>query len=246
MRMTIVGKNPHAGGAECIIFGHVGIANHRFAPIDPEMREVAGGELSSRGGWEVRPMRPGANLSIAPALVGAEAQEPDCRTTGRLVLVSHSWSGVLRIDNIGRRYTVDLYSEETRLVLLDLVDEIMVDITRLAATENGALTLPDMTGENIVNHVAAGHAWFRFLERDADYDPGLLRRAIERCRRQPDDRLKLRLLAALLPRLTAPPAPVPPPPAPPPPPGDATRLNDELRLLAAAVEGLALRGAAGA
>jgi hypothetical protein len=241
MRMTVVGSNPRAGGAECIIFGHVGVENHRFMPVGPELQ---GKELSSRGGWEVRPMRPGADLSTARALVGAEAQTPDCRTTGRLVLVSHSWSGMLRIDNIGRKYTVDLYSEETRLVLLDLVNEIMVDVTRLAATENGVLVLPDMTPENIVAHVAADRAWFRFLERDGDYDPGPLRRAIERLRRQPDDKLKLRLVAALLPWLTAPRAAIVAPP--PPPIEDAARLRDELRLLAAAVEGLALRGAAGA
>ena len=193
-------------------------------------------------------MRPGDGLGLAPALVGAKAEGDSCRTSGRLVMVSHSWSGVLQINNVGRKYTIDLYSEETRLVLLDIVNEIMVDVTRLAAAENGALKLPDMTVEDVVRHVADGQAWFRLIDRDADFHPGLARQAIEWLRGKPDDRLKLRLLAALLPRLAARPAPpappTPPPPAPPAPIEDTARLRDELRLLAAAVEGLALRGAA--
>ncbi len=245
MRMSIVGRNPCAGGSECIIFGHVGAATHRFAPISPDMRDVArkGDELSLRGGWDVRPMLPGNGLATAPALVGAEAQGTSCRTTGRLVLVSHSWSGVLQINNIGRKYTIDLYAEESRLVLLDLVNEIMLDVTRLASAENGVLKLPAMTLDNIVGHIVAEQAWFRLLDRDADFDPGLLRRTVERFRRQPDEALKFRLLTALLPKLAARPA-SPAPPASPPPVEDAARLRDELRLLAAAVEGLALRATA--
>ncbi len=249
MRMTIVGKNPRAGGSECIIFGHFNATSHHFTPIRPTSRDAQGKreELSWEGGWDVRPMRPGDGLGVAPALVGSHAQGDSCRTTGRLVLVSHSWSGVLQINNIGRKYTIDLYSEETRLVLLDIVNEIMVDVTRLAVAESGALKVPDMSVEDVVRHVADGRAWFRLLDRDADFDPGALRRAIEWLRGKPDDRLKVRLLAALLPRLAARPAPfvAPPPPAPPPAPlEDLGRLRDELRLLAAAVEGLALRGAA--
>jgi hypothetical protein len=248
MRMTIVGKNPRAGGSECIIFGHFNAANHRFTPLSltsgpaRSKRE----ELSWEGGWDVRPMRPGDGHGLAPALVGHKVEGDSCRTTGRLVMVSHSWSGVLQINNIGRKYTIDLYSEETRLVLLDIVNEIIVDVTRLAAAENGELRLADMTVEDVVRHVADGHAWFRLLDRDSDFDPGALRRAVEWWRGKPDDRLKARLLAALLPRLAARPAPTiahaPHPPAPPL--EDAARLRDELRLLAAAVEGLALRSAA--
>jgi hypothetical protein len=243
MRMTIVGKNPRAGGSECIIFGHFNVANHRFTPVSltPSPTRSKREELSWEGGWDVRPMRPGEGHDLAPALVGHKAEGDSCRTTGRLVLVSHSWSGVLQINNIGRKYTVDLYSEETRLVLLDIVNEIIVDVTRLAAAEKGALGLADMTIEDVVRHVTDGRAWFRLLDRDSDFHPGALRRAVEWLRGRPDDRLKVRLLAALLPRLAAPPAPTFA--LAPPPLEDTARLRDELRLLAAAVEGLALRGA---
>ena len=246
MRMTIVGKNPRAGGSECILFGHFDAASHRFAPVSLESRDAQGKrkELFWEGGWDVRPMRPGDGLGLAPALVGNGAEGDYCRTTGRLVLVSHSWSGVMQINNIGRKYTIDLYSEETRLGLVDVVNEIMIDVTRLAVAENGALRLPDMKVEDVVRHVADGHAWFRLLDRDGDFDPGALRRAIEWLRGKPDDRLKVRLLAALLPRLAARPAQTAALAPPPPPPEETTRLRDELRLLAAAVEGLALRGAA--
>jgi len=247
MRMTIVGKNPHAGGSECVIFGHFSATGDRFAPIGEELPDAHGkrAELSWQGGWDVRPMRPGDGLGVAPALVGALDQGDYCRTSGRLVLVSHRWSGVLQINNIGRKYTIDLYSEETRLVLLDVVNEIMIDITRFAAAEHGALRLPDMRIEDVVRHAVDDEAWFRLLDRDADFDPGALRRAIEWLRGKPADRLKVRLLAALLPRLATRPAPAlaiaqPPPPAL----EDAARLRDELRLLAAAVDGLALRDAA--
>jgi len=249
MRMTIVGKNPRAGGSECVIFGHFNAVSHRFTPIRPTPdAQVSREELSWEGGWDVRSMRPGDGLGVAPALVGSKAEGDSCRTTGRLLMVSHSWSGVLQINNIGRKYTIDLYSEETRLVLLDIVNEVLVDVTRLAVAENGALKLPDMSVEDVVRHVADGQAWFRLIDRDANFDPGALRRAIEWLRGKPDDRLKVRLLAALLPRLAARPAPPPPPaplPAPPHAPlEDTARLRYELRLLAAAVEGLALRGAA--
>ncbi len=51
--------------------------------------------------------------------------------------------------------------------------------------------------------------------------------------------MRLSLMAALLPKLTAAvPAAPPPPPAPP---AETGRLADEVRMLAAAVEGLALR-----
>jgi hypothetical protein len=247
MRMTIVGKNPRAGGSECIIFGHFDAVSHRFAPVNLESRGAPDrrGGLSWEGGWDVRPMRPGDGLSLAPALVGVRAEGDYCRTTGRLVLVSHRWSGMLQINNIGRKYTVDLYSEVTRLVLLDIVNEIMVDVTRLAVAGDGALRLPDMRVEDVVRHVVDEGAWFRLLDRDGDFNPGALRGAIEWLRGKPDDRLKVRLLAALLPRLAAQPTPTAAP-APEPPREDTARLRDELRLLAAAVEGLALRGAASA
>ena len=54
-------------------------------------------------------MRPAPALAAPGA--GRPAQRDFCRTTGRLVLVSHNWSGVLQINNIGRKYTVDLYSD---------------------------------------------------------------------------------------------------------------------------------------
>ncbi len=241
MRMTIVGSNPRSGGSECIVFGHVGCSTHRFTPVGPGARgdRAQGEEFSAHGDWEIRSMRPGAGLETSPALVGSTAQSGYGRTTGRLVLVSHSWSGVLQINDIGRKYTIDLYSAQTRLVLLDVVHEIIVDVTPFAAAENGVLALPEMPVEAIVKRIVAAEVWFRFLERDADFRPDPLRRAIEVFRRQPTEALKLRLMSALLPKLAAR-AAVPPPPAA----GEPTRLRDELRLLAAAVDGLALRARA--
>jgi hypothetical protein len=186
-------------------------------------------------------MRPGAGLETAPALVGSAAHGGYGRTTGRLVLVAHNWSGRLQINNIGRKYTIDLYSPRTRLVLLDIVHEIIVDVTSFAAVENGVLALPPLPVETILDHIVEADAWFRLLDRDADFRPDPARRAIEVFRRQPADALKLRLMSALLPKLAARCA------APPPPPAAAEapmRLRDELRLLAAAVDGLALRARA--
>ena len=243
MRMTIVGKNPHAGGSECIIFGHVD-GEGAFAPVTRGAESQAEG-LSAHGSWDVREMRPAAGVSTAPALVGWNAGGDYCRTTGRLVIVSHKWSGRLQLNDIGRKYTVDLYSQDTRLVLLDAVNELLVDVTSLATTANGVLALPKMTLDPLIGHILDGNAWFRFLEPDADFDPGLVRRTIERFRRRPGEKIRLRLLSALLPSIAARRAAAPPPsPAPLPPAEDTTRLRDELRLLAAAVEGLALRGAA--
>ena len=253
MRMTIVGKNPHAGGSECIIFGHVA-DDDSFAPVRLNMRDAGADNeaLSAHGRWELREMRPAADVSMAPALVGWNAGDDYCRTTGRLVIVSHRWSGKLQLNDIGRKYTVDLYSQATRLVLLDVVNEIMVDVTSLAATADGVLALPKMSLEILVEHILERNAWFRFLERDADFEPGLARRTIERFRRRKGEKVRLRLLSSLLPLVaarrapgSAPPAPAPAPPPPSQPPAEeASRLRDELRLLAAAVEGLARRGAA--
>ena len=256
MRMTIVGKSQRAGGSECIIFGHVA-GDDSFAPVTPGKDDAKGdGEaLSAHGRWEVREMRPGAGAATAPAFVGWNAGDDYCRTTGRLIVVSHRWSGVLQFNDIGRKYTIDLYSRETRLVLLDVVNEIMVDVTSLAATADGVLALPKMKQETLIEHIRDHSAWFRFLERDDDFEPGLARRTIERFRRRRGEKVRLRLLSSLLPMLAArpahaalPPAPAPPP-APPPAPlpprtEEGTGLRDELRLLAAAVEGLARRGAA--
>jgi hypothetical protein len=237
MRMTIVGSNPRSGGSECIIFGHFGRDDHRFAPVGA----AEGDGFSAHGEWEVRPMRPGAGLETAPALVGSLAKGGYGRTTGRLVLVSHNWSGKLQINNIGRRYTIDLYSPQTRLVLLDVVHEIMVDVTPLAALDNGVLALPALPVATIFEHIVEADAWFRFVDRDADFRPDVVRRAMEACRPQPTDALKLRLMSALLPKLAARAVvPLPPPPAPETP----LRLRDDLRLLAAAVDGLALRARA--
>ncbi len=245
MRMAIVGKNPRAGGSECIIFGHVGRRNHRFHPITLDMpREDRSRELSAYGGWDIRDMRPGARFANAPALVGGASPDEYCRSSGRLLIVSHRWSGVLQVNDIGRKYTIDLYSEPTRLVLLDAINGVMVDVTELAAAESGALQLPPMSTEAIVRHIVDSGAWFRFLDSDPDFDPGPLRRAIEVFRRQPAERLRLRLLSALAPALAArAPISLPAAPSAPPPQGEA-RLADEVRLLAAAVEGLALRAPA--
>jgi hypothetical protein len=193
-------------------------------------------------------MRPGPDLGLALALVASSAGGDYCLTTGRLLMVAHRWSGVLQINDIGRKYTVDLYSQETRLVLLDVVNEITVDVTGQASTTDGVLTLPDMNSEMIVKHILGATAWFSFLERDADFEPGPTRRAIELFRRRPTEKLRDRLIGALLPTVNARPAPVVamPRPAPAFAPSfeDPNRFRDELRLLASAVEGLALRSAA--
>ena len=94
-------------------------------------------------------------------------------------MVAHRWSGVLQINDIGRKYTIDLYSQETRLVLLDVVNEVMVDVTGLASTADGALKLPPMNTATIVKHILEFAAWFSFLEADADFEPGPARRTIE-------------------------------------------------------------------
>ena len=44
-------------------------------------------------------------------------------------------------------------------------------MTALAATVNGALALPPLPPQAIVEHIVAHDAWFRFLDRDADFDP---------------------------------------------------------------------------
>ena len=242
MRMAIVGKNPCAGGSECIVFGHVGRDTGRFAPITLDMRQTSrkGDELSAHGHWDVRPMLPGDGLQLAPALVGATGDGAWCHTSGRMIVVSHNWSGVLQIDNIGRRYLVDLFSDVTRLALLDVVNEIMVDVTRLAVVDAVGVRLPDMTVERILSHIVEEDAWFRFLDVDSAYRPSALRQAIEAFRARPGDRLKMRLVSALTPKLAARLAAPPSPPAPPPS-EEAARLRDELRCLAAAVDGLALR-----
>jgi hypothetical protein len=247
MRMTIVGSNPRAGGSECILFGHVGRQSDRFEPIEREPRATGAriSELSAYGGWEVREMRPGADLGLALALVAASAGGDYCRTTGRVLMVAHRWSGVLQINDVGRKYTIDLYSQETRLVLLDVVNEIIVDVTGLASTADGMLKLPNMNTGTIVKHILESAAWFRFLERDFDFEPGLARRTIELFRRRPADALRNRLIQALLPAVNTRAAPIAAiPPQPAPSLEDTNRLRDELRLLASAVEGLALRAPA--
>jgi hypothetical protein len=234
MRMTIVGSNPRAGGSECVVFGRLG-ADHSFIPVSPKARSGGDEDFATQGGWEVRPMRPAPALADALALVG-RAQGDSCRITGRLVLVSHDWSGVLQINDIGRKYTVDLYSPTTRLTLLDAVHEVLVDVTALATTVNGALALPPLPPQAIVEHIVDHDAWFRFLDRDADFEPGPWRRTVEAFRPSKGAALKMRLMSALLPKLAlraaAPLAGATEVPA---------RMRDELRLLAAAVEGLSLR-----
>ncbi len=237
MRLTIIGRNPRAAGSECVIFGHFARGDGAFVAVGADPRQ---GELAVHGGWELREMRPGAALGTAPAWVGWTEGADYCRTGGRLLMISHRWSGVLAINNVARRYLVDLYSEQTRLTLLDVDNEIMLDVGGLARAETGGLSLPALTDETLVRHVAETGAWFRFLDADADFRPGWLRRGLAAFRRAPDDRLKLRLVAARPPSVAERPAE----PAPPPPPFDDANLRDELRLLAAAIEGLALRAPA--
>jgi hypothetical protein len=130
-------------------------------------------------------------------------------------------------------------------LLVDVVNEIQVDVTGLASTVGGVLKLPDVTIDAIADHILGSGAWFRFLERDPVPDPRLTRRTIERLRRPPGEALKRRLVCGLLPAVNARQAPVIAAPPPPPAPAqeDTKRLRDEMRLLAAAVEGLALRAA---
>lgn len=238
MRLKIVGHHPRAHGSECVIFGYVGADGRGFRPIRPDMREGGPSELSASGSWDARPMRPGLGTETAPALVGMQAGADQCRTTGRLIVLSHSWSGQLQINNIDRKYTVDLYSDVTRLLLLDLVAEIMVDVSAIAHLEDGAIRLPDLTQDIIIGAIVEHRAWFRFLAPDADFSPGLLRRAL--AWRQPrTDAFKLQIVSRLLPELSTPPAA----PALSAPISGAEQ-RDEMRLLAAAVEGLALRATA--
>ena len=234
MRLTIVGRNPRAAGSECVIFGHIASRDGAFVPVNSNLVQ---GELAAYGGWEVREMRPGVEQAMAPALVGWTEGADYCRTSGRLLLISHRWSGVLQINNVARKYIVDLYSEQTRLMLLDVGNEVMIDVGGLVVAGAGGLSLPAITADGLVRHVADAGAGFRFLDPDDGFRPGLLRRAVEAFRRRPDDRLKWRLVAALLPNVAARRV------APAPPPDDAG-LRDELQLLAAAVEGLALRAPA--
>lgn len=183
-------------------------------------------------------MQPGVGTETALALVGAEVGADYCRTTGRLVVLSHSWSGQLQINNADRKYTVDLYSDVTRLVLLDLVAEIMVDVSAIAQLEDGAIRLPNLTNDLILRAIVEHHAWFRFLAPDAGFSPGLLRRALGW--RQPrTDAFKLQIVSRLLPE-PAPPSAAPVLSAT----SSGAELRDEVRLLAAAVEGLALRATA--
>ena len=120
MRLKIVGRHPQSLGTECVIFGYFGARSDAFAPVPGPMHSDGDGEFSAFGRWRLRPMRPGPGADTAPALVGADVNGDACRTSGRLLVLSHSWSGQLQINNVARRYTVDLYSQETRLVLLDL------------------------------------------------------------------------------------------------------------------------------
>ena len=140
MRLRIVGNNPHAGGSECIVFGHLDSKSNQFTPVSREPRDLSGRKagISFQGGWEVSDMRFGAGLAKASALVGRTIGQDSCTTSGRVVLVSHRWSGVIQVNDIGRKYTVDLYSQETRLVLLDIVNEFMVDITDLATRKTAS------------------------------------------------------------------------------------------------------------
>ncbi len=179
MRMAIVGRNPGSGGSEGVVFGHIGRFSHAFSTAPRRLGEQAGEELAAHGQWDIRPMRPGAGLETAAALVSESDHGADYfRSTGRVVMLSHSWSGKLQINDIGRRYTVDLYSEQTRLVLVDAVNEIMVDVTPLARLEEGTLWLPRLPPEALTQSIAAQGLWFRFLDPDADFRPSAARRAL--------------------------------------------------------------------
>ena len=233
MRLKIVGSHPQAQGAECVIFGYFGAASNAFAPVLSPTQ--ISGEFSARGRWDLKPMRPGPGADTAPALVGADINGDACRTSGRLLVLSHNWSGRLQINNVVRRYTVDLYSQETRLVLLDLAHEIMLDVTALARLENGAIRLPEMTRGAMLRRVVEDRAWFRLIEPDADFNPGPWRRALG-WRLPSTEGFKLQIVSRLLPDLAARPAFAAP--------SNDPELRDEVRLLAAALEGLALRATA--
>ncbi len=158
MRLKIVGKHPHARGYECVIFGYLKAGSHTFAPIRADMGANKQTDISEFARWDNRPMRPGLGPETAPALVGALDGGESCRTSGRLVVLSHSWSGTLQINNIDRKYSVDLYSEQTRLVLLDLVAEIMVDLSALATYKDGIVGLPELTRETLLRAIVEDRA----------------------------------------------------------------------------------------
>lgn len=235
MRLKIVGSHPHAQGSECVIFGYVGVRSDAFVPIAGDMR--TGAEFSAVGGWAARPMRPGLGEATAPALVGVDINDDACKTSGRIVVLSHNWSGRLQINNVANRYTVDLFSQRTRLVLLDLANEIMLDVTALATRQDGAIVMPPLTRAAMLRRIVEDRAWFRFIEPDADFEPGWWRRALA-WREPRTEGFKLQIVSRLVPQLAVLSAPQPPAASPEAPdPG----LRDEVRLLAAALEGLALR-----
>lgn len=217
MHVAVVGQGLLSRGGECVLFGQL----DRGSRLEPVIVD----EL-----WERKPMRPAVGLEEVAAWVAGCGVT--CRTSRRLIMISHPWSGVVQIHDLGRRYILDLYNEQTRLIVLDAVYEIVVDVTRLATIRGGELHLPPLTRDVLLRHILGG-AWFRFLPRDKDYRPTMLRRGVEILRPRPGLRLQQALIVPLMNRLLS---------VVEKPPQDLTRVRDELRCLTAAVEGLSLRG----
>jgi hypothetical protein len=99
---------------------------------------------------------------------------------------------------------------------------------------NGAIRMPKMTRAAMLGRIVRDRAWFRFIEPDADYEPGRWRRALGWTLPRAEG-FKLQIVSRLLPELAGRPAAAP---------AADPALRDEVRLLAAALEGLALRATA--
>lgn len=123
MHVAVVGQGLLSRGGECVLFGQL----DRGSRLEPVIVD----EL-----WERKPMRPAVGLEEVAAWVAGCGVT--CRTSRRLIMISHPWSGVVQIHDLGRRYILDLYNEQTRLIVLDAVYEIVVDVTRLATIRGRA------------------------------------------------------------------------------------------------------------
>ena len=161
----------------------------------------------------------------------ARSPASSCRASGRWIVLSHGWSGRVRIHNLSRRYDVDLYDDQTRLILLDAVYEIILDVTQLAIVRNGQLCLPPLTMESIEQNIVHDNAWFRFLIEDKTYRPNLVRKIAERFRPRPGLRMQTNILPHVINRLETIQKPE----------DDLTKLLDEMRCLTAVMDGLSLR-----
>jgi hypothetical protein len=243
MKLTLVGKNGNASGSECVIFGHVETDGGRFVQLQPGRLGLpagAGGrDLAPGGSWQLRDMSPGADLAPVPALVTwSTTPATYCLTSGRLVVLSHGWSGIVRILDRRREYRFDLYSPSSRLLLLDVASEIVVDVTSLASTERNVLRLPPLPAARIVEHIVESRCWFRFLDPDSAAPPGWLGRLWDAGQGRAREQARLNLISSLLPALVPRAEGLAWSRKVPADPSENRALRDELRLVCSAVDGV--------